>query len=64
MKNTYIITLNQTTELKVQIEALTVELAKEIALYDTASPDTIVVDIVIKNREILKVEQENNIELE
>ena len=34
MKNNYIITVTQIAELKFQIEAETVELAKELASYD------------------------------
>ena len=66
MKNNYIITVTQIAELKFQIEAETVELAKELASYDQLASNsvTLISKPIIKNIEILKVEQENNIILE
>ena len=66
MKNNYIITVSQIAELKFQIEAETVELAKELASYDQLASNsvTLISKPIIKNNEILKVEQENNIILE
>ena len=66
MKNNYIITVTQIAELKFQIEAETVELAKELASYDQLASNsvTLISKPIIKNNEILKVEQENNIILE
>ena len=66
MKKNYIITVTQIAELKFQIEAETVELAKELASYDQLASNsvTLISKPIIKNNEILKVEQENNIILE
>ena len=55
MKNNYIITVTQIAELKFQIEAETVELAKELASYDQLASNsvTLISKPIIKNNEII-----------